>query len=335
MKIDGMVRSDLTKVPGDVQAAEALGYDGVATAELANDPFLALVLAAEHSKRVELATGIAVAFARNPMTLAIQAHDLNAYSKGRFTLGLGSQIKPHIEKRFSMPWSAPAARMKEMIQAIKAIWACWYDGERLDFHGEHYSHTLMTPMFRPDVKDYGAPKIWLAAVGPKMTETAGAVADGMLVHAFTTSSFFKEKTVPAVQKVLDAEGRKRSDFEFSLPIMAATASTDEEMEKARFTLKKRIAFYGSTPAYKVVLDHHGWGDLQPELNMMSKQGQWDEMAGLITDEIFDAFGIAGTPAQLTDWVIDRFGGELDRVTIDLHGADPDEAKELMARLRAA
>lgn len=335
MKIDTMVRSDLNKVPDDVRSAEALGYDGVATAELANDPFLALVLAAEHSERVELATGIAVAFARNPMTLAIQAHDLNAYSKGRFTLGLGSQIKPHIEKRFSMPWSAPAARMKEMIQAIQAIWACWYDGERLDFHGEHYRHTLMTPMFTPDVKDFGAPKIHLAAVGPKMTETAGAVADGLLVHAFTTPDFFRDVTVATVTRTLEENGRARGDFEFVLPVMAATATNDQEIEKERQRLKKRIGFYGSTPAYKVVLDHHGWGDLQPELNMMSKAGQWNEMADLITDDIFDTFGFVGKPAQVTDWVIENFGSDLDRVNLDFTAADPDEARELMARLRAA
>ncbi|WP_416899616.1 MAG: TIGR03617 family F420-dependent LLM class oxidoreductase [Minwuia sp.] len=335
MKIDRTVRTDLDKVPGEVREAEALGHDGIATAELANDPFLALVLAAEHSEKVELATAIAVAFARSPMTLAIQAHDLNAYSKGRFILGLGSQIKPHITKRFSMPWSAPAARMKELIQAVQAIWACWYDGARLDFHGEHYTHTLMTPMFTPDNTQYGKPKIFLAAVGPKMTETAAEVADGLLVHAFTTPSYFREVTVPTVKKTMEAAGRKRADFEFSLPVMAAIATNDQELEKARFSLKKRISFYGSTPNYKPVLDHHGWGDLQPELNMMSKQGLWDEMAHKIPDEVLDTFGIAGTPAQVTDWVIENFGGELDRVTVDVTANGPDEAKELMAKLRAA
>ncbi|WP_417517372.1 TIGR03617 family F420-dependent LLM class oxidoreductase [Minwuia sp.] len=334
MKIDATVRNALHTVPDEVRAAEAAGHDGVATAELANDPFLALVLAAEHTERVELATAIAVAFARNPMTLAIQAHDLNAYSKGRFILGLGSQIKPHITKRFSMPWSAPAARMKEMIEAIRAIWACWYDGERLDFHGEHYTHTLMTPMFTPENTEFGAPKIHLAAVGPLMTRTAAEVADGILLHAFTTAEYFRDVTVPTVTKTLEENGRARGDFEFSLPVMAATAMNDAELEKARFKLKKRISFYGSTPAYKVVFDHHGWGDLQPELNLMSKAGKWDEMAGLITDDVFDAFAIVGTPAQVTDQIIARFGGELDRVNVDLSAAG-EQMPELMAKLRAA
>ncbi len=335
MKIDATIRNDLAKAPSETRDAEALGYDGIATAELANDPFLALVLAAEHSERVELATAIAVAFARNPMTLAIQAHDLNAYSKGRFILGLGSQVKPHITKRFSMPWPAPAARMKEMILAIRAIWACWYEGERLDFHGEHYTHTLMTPMFSPTEKQYGPAKIHLAAVGPKMTETAAEVADGILLHAFTTEAYFKDVTVPTVTRTLETPGRKRSDFEFSLPVMAATAMNDEEAEKARFKLKKRLGFYGSTPAYRVVLEHHGWGEAQSELNMMSKAGQWDAMADVITDEMFETFAIVGTPEHVTDQIIARFGGVLDRVNVDLTAAGPDQAQELMARLKAA
>jgi len=334
MKVDRTISSDLHAVAERTREAEINGYDGVATTEMANDPFMPIVLAAEHSERMELATAIAVAFARNPMSLAVLAHDLNAYSEGRFILGLGSQIKPHITKRFSMPWSAPAARMKEMILAIRAIWACWYDGEKLDFHGEHYAHTLMTPMFTPDVKQFGASKIHLAAVGPRMTEVAAQVADGILLHPFTTEAYFKEVTVPTVARAMEAEGRDRSAFEFSLPVMAATATTEEELVKARFRLKKRIGFYGSTPAYRVVLEHHGWGDLQDELNMMSKQGRWDAMADVITDEIFDTFAMVGTPEQVTDQVIERFGGSLDRVTVDLSPAEPDQTRELIGRLKA-
>ena len=191
MKIDSglMGLSDLTSVPGAVRDLEARGFDGLVTAEISSDPFLPLVLAAEHSERIELMTSIAVAFARNPMILANIGNDLQAYSKGRFVLGLGSQIRPHITKRFSMPWSKPAARMREFIQAMRAIWACWYEGEKLDFRGEFYQHTLMTPMFTPTNNPYGAPKVVLAAVGPLMTEVVGEVADGMLVHAFTTAPY--------------------------------------------------------------------------------------------------------------------------------------------------
>ncbi|HPG29031.1 MAG TPA: TIGR03617 family F420-dependent LLM class oxidoreductase, partial [Myxococcota bacterium] len=184
MKIDSGIgyTSDLSKVPEEARRLEAEGYDGMVTAEISSDPFLPLVLAAEHTEHIELMTSIAVAFARNPMILANIGNDLQAYSKGRFVLGLGSQIKPHVTKRFSMPWSAPAARMREFVLAMRAIWRCWYEGEPLAFRGDHYTHTLMTPNFVPKNNPHGAPKVVLAAVGPKMTEVVGEVADGMLVH---------------------------------------------------------------------------------------------------------------------------------------------------------
>jgi alkanesulfonate monooxygenase SsuD/methylene tetrahydromethanopterin reductase-like flavin-dependent oxidoreductase (luciferase family) len=192
MKIDAGLGAVYGNVKSDAKTLEDLGYDGIMSIEMAHDPFLPLMLAAEHTERVELKTSIAVAFARNPMILANLAHDLNAFSKGRFTLGLGSQIRPHITNRFSMPWSSPAARMKEMLEAIRAIWANWYDGEPLHYKGEFYNHTLMTPMFTPVDTQYGKPKIILAAVGPKMTEAAAQVADGMIIHSFSTEKYLRE-----------------------------------------------------------------------------------------------------------------------------------------------
>jgi len=200
MKVDTGLAHNLDKVKSAVQAAEAAGYDGIRTAEMNHDPFLPLLLAAEHSEKIEIATSIAVAFARSPMNLANIGHDLNAYSKGRFTLGLGSQIKPHITKRFSMQWGAPAAQMRELVLAMRAIWANWYEGEPLQFVGKYYRHTLMTPAFTPENTEYGAPKVILAAVGPKMTEVAGEVADGMIIHPFSTKEFIESTTLPAIER---------------------------------------------------------------------------------------------------------------------------------------
>ncbi len=222
MKVSGMLGADLDMAPLAIAELEQRGYDAAFTAEINNDPFFPLVLAAEHSKTIALTTSISVAFARNPMTLANLAWDLNQYSKGRFTVGLGSQIKPHITRRFSMPWSKPAARMREFIQAMQAIWRCWETGEKLDFNGEFYRHNLMTPMFTPSRTTYGAPGVNLAAVGPLMTEVAAEVANGVIAHGFTTVKYLRDVTLPAVQRGLEKSGRQREDFEVSLPVMVVT-----------------------------------------------------------------------------------------------------------------
>ena len=211
------------------------------------------------------------------MTLANVGYDLQQYSGGRFILGLGSQIKPHIDKRFSMPWSHPAARMREFVLAMRAIWACWNEGEKLDFRGEFYTHTLMTPFFNPGPNPHGVPKVFLAAVGERMTEVAGEVCDGMLVHGFTTERYLQEVTLPALERGYAAGGRKRDEFELSIPAFVVTGENDEAIEQADAAVRQQIAFYGSTPAYRPVLDLHGWGDLQDELNVLSKQGEWVEM----------------------------------------------------------
>ena len=249
MKIDGGLPSaGPEEVAWVASELESVGYDGALSAETAHDPFLPLLAAAEHTERLELGTGIAVAFARNPMTLANLGYDLHAYSGGRFRLGLGSQIKAHIEKRFSMPWSHPAARMREMILAIRAIWACWNDGAPLEFRGEFYRHTLMTPFFNPGPNPFGTPKIILAAVGERMTEVAGEVADGIILHGFTTERYVREVTMPALERGFARSGRRREDFEISGPLFVLTGVTDEQLDQARTGTKEQIAFYGSTPA---------------------------------------------------------------------------------------
>ncbi len=334
MKIDGGLMGDLARVPGRAKQLEADGFDGAVSAEMASDPFFPLLLAAEHTERLEIMTSIAVAFARNPMILANIGHDLNAYSKGRFVLGLGSQIKPHITKRFSMPWSHPAARMREMILAMRAIWASWYEGERLRFDGEFYKHTLMTPMFTPTNTEYGPPRVFLAAVGPLMTEAAGETADGLIAHAFTTQRYMKEVTLPAVEAGLAKAGRSRSDFEITCPSFVVSAEDEETFVNVRTATCKQIAFYGSTPAYKPVLELHGWGGLQTELNGLSKQGKWDEMGELITDEILEEFAIVCPPDKIASSIKARYGGIIDRVlcTFEASGSG-EQRREQLAELR--
>lgn len=314
MKIDGgLMVNDLGAVPDRVRSLEAAGYDAVVSAELANDPFLPLLLAAEHSERVELHTSIAVAFARNPMVLAQTAHDLNVFSKGRMVLGLGSQIRPHITKRFSMPWDKPAARMREFILAMRAIWDCWYQGEPLAFRGDFYTHTLMTPMFTPRESRYGAPRVLLAAVGPRMTQVAGEVADGLIAHGFTTDAYLRTVTLPAIERGLAAAGRSRKDFEISCPIFVVTGADEREFEARRDAACKQLAFYASTPAYRGVLEQHGWGELQPELTRLSKQGRWDDMGGLIEDDILETFAVVAEPDALPAALHARCKGAVDRL----------------------
>jgi probable F420-dependent oxidoreductase len=248
MKVDGGIGSDLDKVPAQAKALEQAGMSGIMTAETAHDPFFPLLVAAQNTSDIELMTSIAVAFARTPMVLANIGHDLNHYSKGRFILGLGSQIKPHITKRFSMPWSSPAARMREYILALRAIWANWHEQQPLQFTGKFYTHTLMTPFFTPTDTEYGAPKVFLAAVGPRMTEVAGEVADGMIVHAFTTEQYLRETTLPALEKGWAKAGKKREDFEIMYPLFVVTGATEEAMQAASVATRRQSAFYASTPA---------------------------------------------------------------------------------------
>lgn len=335
MLVDTTIDSRLAKAPEVAAAAEAAGYDAIWTAEVGNDPFLPLALAATSTEKITLGTSIAVAFARSPMTMAQMAWDLNELSGGRFVLGLGSQIKPHITKRYSMPWSKPAARMKELIEAMQAIWHTWETGDKLDFRGEFYTHTIMTPMFTPRHRDHGAPKVFLAGVGPLMTQVAGEVADGFLAHGFTTAEFMRDVTLPKL-----AEGRAKSgrtdEIEVALPGFVVTGSTEEEMAANAKATKERIAFYGSTPAYKPVLDHHGWGDLQPELNAMSKRGEWQEMGTLIDDDVLNAFAVVAEPEHLGKKMAERYTGLVDRVSFYTPSSvDADLVSGAIAELHAA
>jgi probable F420-dependent oxidoreductase len=312
---------------------EAQGFDRVGTAEMNHDPFMPLLLAAEHSETIEVGTGIAVAFARSPMILANIGHDLNSYSKGRFVMGLGSQIRPHITKRFSMPWGAPAPQMKELVQAMRAIWANWYEGEPLRFEGKYYNHTLMTPAFTPEDKEYGAPKVTLAAVGPIMTEVAGEVADGLIIHPFSNEKYIREVTLPAIDRGLAKSGRSRQDFEIAYTPFIVSGKDEETFEKAKLEAKNRIAFYGSTPAYKNVLAVHGWGDLQFELNKLSKEGKWAEMGEMITDDILNVMGVMGEPSGVVAEIQSRYGDFTDRTSGGFNFVDAEQRVDMITELR--
>lgn len=334
MKVDAGLGHQLDKVPSQVRAIEQAGYDGARTAEMNHDPFLPLLLAAEHSDSLELATSIAVAFARSPMNLANIGHDLNAYSKGRFTLGLGSQIRPHITKRFSMQWGAPAAQMRELILAMRAIWANWYEGAALEFVGEYYTHTLMTPAFSPENTEFGAPRVILAAVGPKMTEVAGEVADGLIIHPFSTLAYIENVTLPAIERGLAKAGRNRESFEISYSAFVVTGRDEAEFAASKKAARERIAFYGSTPAYKGVLESIGVGELQGELNAMSKQGRWQEMGALISDDIINEFGVMGEPASIAGEMLSRYAGFTDRTSASFPVNDDAERQAIIQTLRA-
>jgi len=240
------------------------------------------------------------------------AHDLQVLSKGRFMLGLGSQIKPHITKRYSMPWSHPAPRMRELILAIRAIWATWDTGVPLAFRGEFYTHTLMTPMFEPGANPYGDPAIFLAAVGQRMTEVAGEVADGLLVHAFTTERYLREVTVPALERGAAKVNKTRSDLQISYPGFVVTGRTEEELGQAADRVRSQIAFYASTPAYRPVLELHGWGDLQSELHALTRRGMWDSMGALIDDEVLETFAVVAPLEEVPAKVLERYGSVVDR-----------------------
>ncbi|MBP9592011.1 MAG: TIGR03617 family F420-dependent LLM class oxidoreductase [Steroidobacteraceae bacterium] len=301
---------------------EDIGYDGGFSFEAKHDPFLALAVAAEHTTKLRLGTGIAIAFARNPMNLANLGYDLQSITGGRFVLGLGSQVRPHIEKRFSSVWSHPAARMTEIVQAIKAIWACWEGKAPLKFEGQFYRHTLMIPAFNPGPNPYGPPPIFTGGFGPLMTAVAGEAADGFIAHPFNTRRSLLENTLPALEQGLAKSGRKRSDLEVMCSTLVVTADTEEALAASRLAARKQLAFYGSTPAYLPTLACHGWEGVHGELNRLSKEGRWDDMTNLISDEILEQIAVVGERREIAGKLRARLDGIADSVSIT-HNRCPD------------
>jgi probable F420-dependent oxidoreductase len=312
--------------------AEKEGYDGFGAVETRHDVFTTLALAARATSRITLQSAIAVAFARNPMSLAVLANDVQLISEGRFQLGIGSQVKAHIERRFAMPWSRPAARMEEFIAAVRAIWQAWATGDRLAFRGEFYRHTLMTDFFNPGPNPYGNPPLFLAAVGELMTAVAARVADGLMVHPLTTETYLRDRTVPGVRSV-----RGNLDgFSLVLPALVVLGADEAERAVAERAIRGQIAFYGSTPAYRGVLDMHGWGDLADRLNAMSRRQAWAEMSDAIDDDVLDAFSVAGNATEVAAKLRTRFGDVIDRISLYTpYAVDPAQVVAVATALRTA
>ena len=301
MKINtGLPAEDLNAVGPAAKAIEALGFSGVSTQENRQDAFLPLAVAATSTSSLELRTSIAIAFARSPMVAANMSWDIQRASKGRFTLGIGSQVKGHNVRRFSVPWSAPAPRMREYVQALRAIWDCWANGTPLDYQGEHYQFSLMTPNFTPEPCEQGVPKVQIAAVGPAMMKVAAEECDGVMLHVFCTGKYLEEVIMPRLNKGLENSGRTRADFEISGGGFIATGADDEAVHRMFEWVRKRVGFYGSTPSYWPVFEQHGWEDLGHKLNDMSKKGQWDDMTQAVSDDVVHEFCVTGRYDQIKE-----------------------------------
>jgi probable F420-dependent oxidoreductase len=307
----------LSQVPQVAQEAEALEFGALWSPETKHDPFLPLVLAAEHTTRIRLGTAVAIAFPRSPMVLANIGWDLAKFSGGRFILGLGTQVKGHNERRFSVPWVPPGPRLRDMVLAIRAIWDSWQHGTRLDFRSAHYTHTLMTPFFNPGPIEHPHVPIFIGGVNPYMCRLAGEVADGLLMHSLNSVTYIRHVVLPALAEGLRKSGRKRSAFTLRGTVFPILGDTEEEIELARTAVRQRIAFYASTRTYKVVLEAHGWGDLTDHLHGMAARGEWDAMGREITEEMLDAFCVTSTPATLGQALRERFAGLVDRLFLNL------------------
>jgi len=315
---------------------EAAGYDGAFSFESSHDPFLPLAAAAATTTRLRLGTAVAIGLARNPMVLAETGNDLQTMTGGRFVLGLGSQIRPHIERRFSESWSSPARRMGELVAAIKAIWTAWDRGVPLDFRGEFYRHTLMTPAFDPGPNPFGPPPVLIGGVGPEMVATAGEVADGLVVHPFTTRRSFEALTLPALDRGLARAGRRRDALDVMWVTTVVTWSDEAQRLAAMASARAQFAFYGSTPAYRATLAMHGWDDRQPELNRLSKAGRWDEMADLIPDELVETVAVVGPRDEIASRLVERAAGLAEHVgLVNNRNPDPTHFADIVAEVRRA
>jgi len=306
-------QDDLKKVPAAAAAAEDAGYDGLMTLENRHDPFLPLAVAATATRRIALLTGVAIAFPRSPMVIANLGWDLQSASGGRFVLGLGSQVRGHNERRFSLSWSAPAPRMREYIGALRAIWRCWRDGEKLAFEGTHYNFSLMTPAFVPEPMSASPPAVTIGAVGPAMLQVAAEMCDGVRLHPFCTRRYQENVVLPLIAGELEKRGQTRAGYEITGGGFIATGGDDEAVTEKVKWVRQRVAFYGSTRAYWPVLQQHGLEDLGHKLHAMVKSGKWQEMANEISDDVLALFAVIGRHDEIASAVAERFAGLSDAV----------------------
>jgi len=328
-------QEDLRQVANAARKAEVDGFSGLITLENRNDPFLAHAVAAIATSQIELGTAVAIAFARSPMAVAHASWDLQVASRGRFVLGLGPQVRAHNERRFSVAWSAPVPRLREYTQALRAIWRCWETGEKLNFEGEHYRFTLMTPNFIPPSLQLPMVPITLAAVGPYSLRLAGEVADGARLHPFCTRKYLEDSVLPRLGEGMAKSGRARENFEITGGGFLATGKDEAAVAKAVEWVRTRVAFYGSTPAYWPVLSAHGLDDLGRELNALSRQGKWEEMTARVSDDVVRLFAAVGTHVDIAARIAERFGGLVDTVYASTSAAVPsDLPAEAVAAVRA-
>jgi probable F420-dependent oxidoreductase len=316
MRVEAIIPLDDWKAAAEAaKAAELAGYDGVGSAEIAHDPFFPLAFAALATEQIRLSTGIAVAFPRSPMITAHIAWDLQMHSHGRFALGLGSQVKGHIERRFGVPWVSPVSRMREYVEAMRAVWRCWEKGEPLCFEGEHYRLTLTTPEFSPRPTGLPPIPVSIAAVGPDMIRMAGRICDGVRLHGFCTRKYLEEVALPRIEEGLGRSSRDRTQFEVWGGGFIATGRDEESVQKAAEEVRYRVAFYGSTRTYGRVFELHGLQDLGAKLHSLSVQGKWREMAQQVSDEVLALFAAVGPYDVIAKRIEERFGGLTDIVSL--------------------
>lgn len=334
MRIDLQLTGALPEAARTAQHLTDLGVDGAFVLEGRGDPFLPLAVAASAGADLHLYPNVAIAPPRSPMHLAYLAWDLQRASEGRFSLGVGPHIQPHIERRFGTPWWPPITRMREVIQALRAIFAAWQQGDALSYEGTTTRHTLMPPALAPPPLETGPPPIWCGAVGPQMTRLAAAEADGLITHPLASHRTLREHSLAGLQQGLATAGRRRGEVTVVCNALCALHRDDTDRAGAVETLRGIIGFYGSTPAYRVLLDVHGWGELQPRLRELTRGGRWEELPTLVDDAMVESFGICGTPAEAADEILRRFDGVADRVALGVHRGDDALIGELVAELRA-
>jgi probable F420-dependent oxidoreductase len=334
LKLDvELLPADLSEVPELSKRAEGFGFDGVWVNETKHDPFVQLTLAATGTSTVELGTSIALAFTRSPTTLAYSSWDVQGLSNGRLILGLGSQVKGHVERRFGMKWERPAAKMKEVVSALRAIWRSWQKGERLDFHGEFFNLDLMTPFFDPGPLERPGIPIYVAAVNPGMCRLVGEVADGLHVHPLHTKRYLEEVALPALSRGLAASGRGRESVSVAASVFAAVGRSGREVELVRNAYRNQVAFYASTRTYRRVMELQGWGDVCDELHRLSLRREWEEMGRAVPDDVLDNFVVSGTWEQMGETLRRRYAGLADRVRLYLPFDGGEAWKRLVSGFR--
>ena len=328
--------SNIKGIPEEARWAENIGYDGLCTEETGHDPLLPLALAATTTSRVTLEPRVAIAFPRSPMVFAYAAMDLQNLSGGRFRLGLGTQVKGHIERRFSTEWSSPSPRLREYVQALHAIWDAWQNGTRLSFHGEHYNFSLMTPFFSPGPSDQPRPPVFVSAVNSYNCRVAGEVCDGVSLHPLMSPEFLKQRILPPIA---NGAGRAKRDLQavnLSGSGFIITGPNRSIIEERKYAVRRQIAFYSSTRTYFTVLETHGFEDVGVRLHEMSLKGQWDEMTGLITDDILDKFAVSAEYGDVAAAIKERYGGLLDEIVfgMDVMGAGDEQLlRKIIAQLQ--